>query len=72
MHESEFSKEESAKRAAADEAQKAAIAHAVAETKVGTWLNLQHSHLSHVNTIDRPRMKPLPGLSLPSPVCQAS
>lgn len=34
MHESELSKEELVKKAAEDEAQKAAIAQAVAETKV--------------------------------------
>lgn len=34
VHESELSKEESVKRAAADEAEKAAVAQAVAEAKV--------------------------------------
>lgn len=40
VHESELLKEESAKKAAADEAVKVAIAQAVAEAKVHTWLQL--------------------------------
>jgi hypothetical protein len=61
VHESELLKEESVKRAAADEAQRAVAAQAVAEAKV--WHMTWRPRITSVDTTHRPQVKPMPGFS---------